>query len=73
MGNLTEINHSIAFFMQDNNGRMYTVGLLLEKNVEKKLKKNLKKDKVSDYNLETGVGDIPNVKSRVLDLTQKNT
>jgi len=42
-GNLKSIDNSLSYFLLNEKGEVYLVGMLLEKNVEKELKKTFKK------------------------------
>jgi hypothetical protein len=41
-GNLKSIDHALSYFLLDDNGDIYQIGLLLDKSVEKSLKKVFK-------------------------------
>jgi hypothetical protein len=43
-GNLKSIENSLSYFILDERGEVYLVGMHLEKNVEKELKKAFKKE-----------------------------
>lgn len=42
-GNLKSIDNTLSYFLLNEKGEVYLVGMLLEKNVEKELKKAFKK------------------------------
>ena len=44
-GNLKSIDNTLSYFLLNEKGEVYLVGMLLEKNVEKQLKKAFKKVK----------------------------
>ena len=49
-GNLKSIENPLSYFLLNDKGEVFLVGMLLEKNVEKDLKKMFKKVKKNYFN-----------------------